>query len=124
MFIYTHRVGEYDLNKKEGTEETIVVEKVVRHHGYSPRTLENDITLLKLSRPVQFNKYVKPACLPSTDPKVGSDCYITGKILHPIFILYQVSSMVPGFGKSHSKSRWLFIHHGDISLVSQLNPQC
>jgi len=78
-------VGEYDRTKNEGTEDTIAVEKIFRHPGWSPYTLENDITLLKLSRPAIFNKYVMPACLPTTDPKVGSDCYITGwgKIHHP-----------------------------------------
>ena len=70
--------GEYDLDKKEGTEVTIKVEKVFRHENYDPHHINNDITLLKLSSPVKFTKYVMPACLPTLDPKAGTNCYITG----------------------------------------------
>jgi len=78
-------VGEHDRSKREGSEEDYTVEKVIRHPQYDTRHLNNDIALLKLNRPVTFNKYVQPACLPSQDPPVGSQCYITGwgKTHHP-----------------------------------------
>jgi len=84
-YLFDVVVGEYDRNKVEGTEVSHKVENIFRHSGWSAYTLTNDITLIKLKKPVVFNKYVMPACLPSTDPKVGSDCYITGwgKIHHP-----------------------------------------
>jgi secreted trypsin-like serine protease len=84
-YMFAIRAGEYDLDKKEGTEVTIKVEKVFRHENYDPHHINNDITLLKLSSPVKFTKYVMPACLPTLDPKAGTNCYITGwgKIHHP-----------------------------------------
>merc|ERR1712002_1083489 len=51
------RVGEHDRTKHEGSEVEVEVEKVIRHPSYSPYTLNNDISLLKLKRPVQLNKY-------------------------------------------------------------------
>jgi len=78
-------VGEYDRTKNEGTEVTVKVAKVFRHQQYNPHKVDNDITLLKLSKPVKLTKYVIPACLPTLDPPAGKDCYITGwgKIQHP-----------------------------------------
>jgi len=79
------RVGEHDWNKKEGSEVEIQVEKVYMHEQYDRRRLNNDIALFKLSKPIIFNKYVQPVCLPEADVKPGHDCYITGwgKIKHP-----------------------------------------
>merc|ERR1711964_178524 len=44
-----------------------------------------DIAMFKLAKPVRFNKYVQPACLPSGSTPVGSTCYVTGwgKTRHP-----------------------------------------
>jgi len=79
------RVGEHDRNVKEGSEVEHQVERVVKHPRYSRYTLDSDIALFKLEKPVQFNKYVQPVCLPSVDPQPGTECYITGwgKIRHP-----------------------------------------
>jgi len=80
---YTVRVGEHDRNRKEGSEEDMRVSRVVKHRSYNPRTMNNDIAMFKLSKPVKFNKYVQPACLAS-GPASGT-CYITGwgKTRHP-----------------------------------------
>jgi len=79
------RVGEQDWKTTEGSEKNYDVVKVLRNPNYSPRTLNNDIALLKLRTPVVFNKYVKPICLPKGNVPVGTECYITGwgKIVHP-----------------------------------------
>ena len=45
----------------------IRVEKVIKHpqYGVSQSTLAvNDLMLLKLSQPVEYNAWVSPACLP------------------------------------------------------------
>ena len=51
---------------------------IITNPNWNPRQLNNDIALIKLSRPVKMNKYVSPICLPSSDPPVGTECYITG----------------------------------------------
>jgi len=82
---YTIRVGEHNRNSREGSEQDIRVSRVIKHQSYNPRSMNNDIAMFKLSKPVQFNKYVQPACLPSGPPPVGSSCMITGwgKTRHP-----------------------------------------
>jgi len=79
------RVGEHNIQAREGSEITIQAERIVQHPSYNPRNLDNDIALIKVNRPIQFNKYVQPACLTSTEFRAGTNCYITGwgKIRHP-----------------------------------------
>ena len=55
--------------------------KIIRHPSYEkPIGMAHDLTLLKLAKPVVFNNYVHPACLPESvaDPVDGTKCYITG----------------------------------------------
>ena len=75
------RVGEHDTKKKEGSETDYKVKKVFQHPGFDkPTTLNNDIAVLELEKPIQFNKYVQPACLPEFFVKPGTECYVTGKL--------------------------------------------
>jgi len=79
------RVGEHNRTVVEGSEVDVTVRKIMRHPDYSRWTLNNDIAMLKLEKPVKLNKYVQPACLPKQKAPVGSKCYITGwgKTHHP-----------------------------------------
>jgi len=79
------RVGDHDRNVNEGSEVDIAVERVIKHERYNSRNLDYDIALFKLAKPAIFNKWVQPACLPSADVPVDTECYITGwgKIRHP-----------------------------------------
>merc|ERR1711964_545158 len=79
------RVGDHDRNRQEGSEVEIQVERVFKHERYNSRNLDYDIALFKLAKPAIFNKWVQPACLPSADVPVDTECYITGwgKIRHP-----------------------------------------
>jgi len=72
------RVGEFDRKVEEGTEEEYQVERIFRHYKYNPFTTDSDIALFKLTTPVKYNKYVSPVCLPSREPPVGTQCYVTG----------------------------------------------
>lgn len=78
-------VGEHNRNMREGSEEDIPVSKIFSHPSYQRSTLNNDIAIIKLSRPVKFGKFVSPVCLPDNDVPVGTECYITGwgKTRHP-----------------------------------------
>jgi len=83
---FSIRVGEFDRNTKSGHEAEYQVKKVFRHEDYNvPSPINNDIALLELEKPILFNTYVQPICLPQADPAVGTECYITGwgKMKHP-----------------------------------------
>ncbi|XP_065673701.1 chymotrypsin-like elastase family member 3B isoform X2 [Hydra vulgaris] len=79
------RSGEHNVNVREGTEEDIQAAALFTHHLYNPRTMDNDIALIKLSRSFKTNDHVSIACLPNTEAPAGTPCYITGwgKIAHP-----------------------------------------
>ena len=62
-----------------GTEIVSRISKVVFHKDYSIATGDNDVTLLKLEKPVTFNSFIAPACLPTgMQVKSYAQCYITG----------------------------------------------
>jgi len=75
---FSIRVGEHDRWKEEGTEVDIKVSKVIRHPQFDHHTYNNDIALLKLERPIKFNRYVSPVCLPQKDVPAGTKCFVTG----------------------------------------------
>jgi len=76
--MFSVRVGVHNRNQQESTAVEHRVRRVIVHSGWNPNTFDNDIALLELASPIQFNKYVSPVCLPKADPPVGSQCYITG----------------------------------------------
>ncbi|KAM3966963.1 trypsin-1 [Aphomia sociella] len=55
------------------------VVQVVRHRGFDADTYNNDIALLRLRKPVNFSRIIKPVCLPSAgiDP-AGKDGVAVG----------------------------------------------
>ncbi|KFM60457.1 Serine proteinase stubble, partial [Stegodyphus mimosarum] len=67
---FTVRAGEYDLTKPETnhTEADIPVDKIILHPElYQPRRYNHDIALLKLQKPIDYNSYSWPSCLPKKD---------------------------------------------------------
>ena len=79
--IFYDRVGEHDTRRREGSEAEYRVKRVYQHPSYQrPTSLNNDIAVFELEKPIQFNKYVQPVCLPDKNVAVGSDCYITGTL--------------------------------------------
>ncbi|XP_037947122.1 serine protease grass-like [Teleopsis dalmanni] len=72
------RLGEHDMNtdpdcEKRGRKFVCMppvveygVEKIISHPDYKRRTLVNDVAIIKLNRDVEFNKHIKPICLPIT----------------------------------------------------------
>ncbi|MCL4152896.1 UNVERIFIED_CONTAM: hypothetical protein GTU68_001983 [Idotea baltica] len=58
-------LGEHYRNTVEAQSETIEVEDIIDHPNYDGSSApDNDISLLKLIRPVTFNQYISPVCLP------------------------------------------------------------
>jgi Trypsin. len=43
------------------------VVEIIRHPDYKPPAKYNDIALLKLDRHVEFNEFIRPACLYTSD---------------------------------------------------------
>ncbi|XP_049586475.1 trypsin-1-like [Syngnathus scovelli] len=52
--------------------------RVIRHPRYSSYDIDNDIMLIKLSRPATLNQYVKPAALPSSCAPAGTMSKVSG----------------------------------------------
>ncbi|XP_078664686.1 chymotrypsin B-like [Branchiostoma floridae x Branchiostoma belcheri] len=79
----THSVilGEHDRSRGTEDIQVIPIEQEIVHERYSSRTIENDIMLVKLSRPASLGDHVSVACLPDqgeTHHEVASTCWITG----------------------------------------------
>ncbi|XP_046894504.1 trypsin-like [Hypomesus transpacificus] len=72
------RLGEHNIWEAEGTEQHIMSGSFIRHPDYSSRTQDNDIMLIKLSRPATLNSYVQSASLPTQCAADGSTCQISG----------------------------------------------
>ena len=56
------------------------VSKTYVHEGYGTNGKQNDIALLKFSRPLKFSSRIRPACLPKQAQRIAPEenCYITG----------------------------------------------
>ncbi|CAD5126434.1 DgyrCDS14565 [Dimorphilus gyrociliatus] len=63
---YIFLAGIDDINKFS-QNNTFYAEKVWIHEQYNTKTFENDIALFKITKEVQFNKYIQPICLPERD---------------------------------------------------------
>ncbi|XP_031781466.1 serine protease 64 isoform X1 [Nasonia vitripennis] len=54
------------------------VEKIIVHSDYNSNTIDNDIALLKLAKPIKFNAKQKPIAITTTPPKAGQTIKISG----------------------------------------------
>lgn len=69
--------GEHDLSKNEGTEQTVVLSKIIQHEDYNAFTLSNDVSLLRLSSPLTFDRYVAKIELQANKEHLA-DCIVSG----------------------------------------------
>lgn len=60
-------LGEFDTKVEDGHEAKHLVEQVLVHRHYMSQTFHNDISLIKLQKPITFTDYILPACLPEFD---------------------------------------------------------
>lgn len=65
------------LNLFKGGEQ-YHVQLHIAHEKYNDHTFDNDIALLKLSKPIKFNKYVAPIRLTNHERKDNTIVTITG----------------------------------------------
>lgn len=70
-------LGEHNLKLTEGNEKTSKISHVLYNPWY--RGYDNDIAVMRLAEPVQFNKYISPICMPDDDLEVENMlCTATG----------------------------------------------
>ncbi|XP_063055710.1 trypsin-2-like [Engraulis encrasicolus] len=72
------RMGEHNIRKTEGNEQFITSARVIRHPNYSSYNINNDIMMIKLSKPATLNQYVQPVALPSSCASAGTMCLVSG----------------------------------------------
>ncbi|TMW54689.1 hypothetical protein DOY81_000220, partial [Sarcophaga bullata] len=60
-------MGEFDISGDLESKRAVTknVKRVIVHRQYDPATFENDIALLELESPVQFDTHIVPICMPS-----------------------------------------------------------
>lgn len=56
------------------------LKKVIIHPLYDSKTVDYDIALLQLSRPVSYTNYIRPACIASAGLNLadGIDAFVSG----------------------------------------------
>ncbi|XP_043937309.1 chymotrypsinogen A-like [Protopterus annectens] len=78
----SHRVvlAEHDRCSSAEAIQTMSISRVFRHPNYNSYTINNDITLLKLSSKVSFNNRISPVCLPASSDNFpgGMLCVTSG----------------------------------------------
>jgi len=72
------RLGEHNIAVNEGTEQFIDSAKVIRHPRYNSRDLDNDMMMIKLSKPATLNNYVRTVALPSSCAGSDTRCLVSG----------------------------------------------
>ncbi|XP_048880330.1 trypsin-3-like [Brienomyrus brachyistius] len=72
------RLGEHNIEVNENTEQFISSQKIIRNPNYSSSTLNNDIMLIKLSKPATLTNSVKTVALPTACAPAGTMCLISG----------------------------------------------
>lgn len=63
-------------------EQTRTVVNIIIHEKYVQSVMQNDLALLHLGEPLQYNRWVRPVCLPfnlpATFPLPGTLCTAVG----------------------------------------------
>merc|ERR1712183_826791 len=70
--IYTVVLGEHDASSRDGKEQFHKVVQLI-YNDFNTQTGNNDIALMKLAKPVVYNDYVSPICLPEQDLPTDAD---------------------------------------------------
>ncbi|XP_062452459.1 transmembrane protease serine 9 isoform X2 [Rhea pennata] len=73
-------MGTTSLNGTDGNTVKANVTRVIQHPLFNPIILDFDVAILELAKPLVFNKYIQPVCLPLAVQKfpVGKKCVISG----------------------------------------------
>ena len=82
-------VGDLHRQINDTTERRHKVESIIPHPHYNRQTINNDIALMKLTKPAIITDHVITACIPDKSDviAVDSECFITGKCMLVCFLL-------------------------------------
>lgn len=72
-------LGITDSDDSDSRAITKTVRRIIPHPQFNPRTYENDIAILELETPVDFQPHIVPICLPRDEDELeGKTAYVTG----------------------------------------------
>ncbi|XP_072522724.1 mast cell tryptase isoform X2 [Salminus brasiliensis] len=78
--MWTLYLGRQDQSTPNNNEVSRGVQSIIVHPEYNNTLNNNDITLMKLSKPVNFTDYIRPICLASNSSTFFSatSCWVSG----------------------------------------------
>lgn len=71
-------LGDHNRWFMDGNEQIIPAARVIPHPNYESWLVNNDIMLIKLSRPATINQHVRPVALPTRCARAGTTCTVSG----------------------------------------------
>nr|XP_040020818.1 transmembrane protease serine 9-like [Gasterosteus aculeatus aculeatus] len=71
-------LGDHNRWFMDGNEQIIPAARVIPHPNYESWLVNNDIMLIKLSRPATINQHVRPVALPTRCAHAGTTCTVSG----------------------------------------------
>ncbi|XP_066475284.1 ovochymase-2 [Tiliqua scincoides] len=82
--VWSVAVGIHDIKAQEQNSQKRLVKQYMIHPAFNSTTMDSDIALVQLSKPLDFNQYVRPVCLPEREDKIEPSqvCVITGWGIH------------------------------------------
>lgn len=95
------RLGEHNIfTTTDGANQVdINIASWIQHPGYVGTTLDNDIAIVKLSRPVVLNEHIRPACLP--DAYQGLDLATELAVQPPVVVGWGNHKMYGNYGGNY-----------------------
>ncbi|XP_030050856.1 transmembrane protease serine 12 [Microcaecilia unicolor] len=72
--------GLHNMLYRSHMTEIRLIKDIIINRNFKQETMDNDIALLQLIKPIEFNDYIHPVCLPNSSMEVMdmSGCFITG----------------------------------------------
>ncbi|XP_022242785.1 transmembrane protease serine 9-like [Limulus polyphemus] len=114
-------LGEHDVGGDLESLKPVVknVKRMIVHRNYNAQSFENDLALLELETPVQFQPHIVPICLPENEEDfTGKTAFVSGwgKLFHggpvPEVLQYVKVPIV-----RNSKCQQMFLKAGHIKAI-------
>ncbi|XP_042303513.1 transmembrane protease serine 12-like [Sceloporus undulatus] len=72
--------GYYHVYRSTQYTKRSKIKAIKIHFAYNQATYDNDIALFQLSKPIEYNDYIQPVCLPHSSLSLSeeTECYIAG----------------------------------------------